>query len=64
MNQIRIELNSIKDIEKTYIQQKVEKAKDNKHMIIIEEENISKIMLSIDVLYKFNVIKLDFSCIF
>ena len=44
-------MKEIKEIEKNYIQKKVEKAKEKKQGIIKEEENISKILLAIDVFF-------------
>ncbi len=44
-------MKEIKEIEKNYIQRKAEKAIEKKQGIREEEENISKILLAIDVFF-------------
>lgn len=50
LSTIKNEFNEIKEIEKSYIKQKVEKAKEKKQTIYYEEEEVSKILISLDVL--------------
>lgn len=48
-NSIQSEITEIKEIEKNYLKKKVEKAKEKKHELLVEEEEISKILISLDV---------------